>query len=136
MRSNTALCQSSSAETNKQQTKGASMFEKLERTQAASLYTSRCYSTAIVVLLVGLLLATTPAQAQTDPGVRGGAVGAGNPLPGLTVKEKKFFDSGKDEFTEVESVPDGLGPRFNLDSCVGCHAAPAVGGTSPATNPQ
>jgi CxxC motif-containing protein (DUF1111 family) len=37
---------------------------------------------------------------------------------------------------EVDSVPDGLGPRFNLDSCAGCHAAPAVGGSSPAINPQ
>jgi CxxC motif-containing protein (DUF1111 family) len=30
----------------------------------------------------------------------------------------------------------GLGPRFNLNSCAGCHAQPAVGGTSPAVNPQ
>jgi CxxC motif-containing protein (DUF1111 family) len=29
-----------------------------------------------------------------------------------------------------------LGPRFNLDSCSGCHAQPSVGGSSPATNPQ
>jgi CxxC motif-containing protein (DUF1111 family) len=29
-----------------------------------------------------------------------------------------------------------LGPRFNLNSCAGCHAQPAVGGTSPAINPQ
>src|SRR5262249_41165629 len=31
---------------------------------------------------------------------------------------------------------DGLGPRFNLDSCVGCHLQPAPGGSSPAVNPQ
>ena len=31
---------------------------------------------------------------------------------------------------------DGLGPTFNLDSCSGCHSQPAIGGTSPATNPQ
>ena len=30
----------------------------------------------------------------------------------------------------------GLGPRFNLDSCGGCHTQPAVGGSSPAINPQ
>ena len=30
----------------------------------------------------------------------------------------------------------GLGPRFNLNSCAGCHAQPAVGGTSPSTNPE
>ena len=33
-------------------------------------------------------------------------------------------------------MADGLGPRFNLDSCGGCHAAPAIGGASPALNPQ
>ena len=33
-------------------------------------------------------------------------------------------------------MPDGLGPRMNLDGCGGCHAQPAVGGTSPAVNPQ
>jgi CxxC motif-containing protein (DUF1111 family) len=31
---------------------------------------------------------------------------------------------------------NGLGPRFNANSCTSCHAAPAVGGTSPAANPQ
>ena len=30
----------------------------------------------------------------------------------------------------------GLGPDFNMNSCAGCHAQPAVGGTSPAVNPQ
>jgi CxxC motif-containing protein (DUF1111 family) len=39
-------------------------------------------------------------------------------------------------FTEVETVAQGLGPRFNLDSCAGCHAQPAAGGSSPAVNPQ
>ena len=31
---------------------------------------------------------------------------------------------------------NGLGPRFNSNSCASCHAQPAVGGTSPKTNPQ
>src|SRR5262249_7603176 len=30
----------------------------------------------------------------------------------------------------------GLGPRFNMNQCAGCHAQPAPGGTSPFTNPQ
>jgi len=30
----------------------------------------------------------------------------------------------------------GLGPRFNADSCAACHSQPAIGGTSPATNPE
>jgi CxxC motif-containing protein (DUF1111 family) len=43
---------------------------------------------------------------------------------------------GKDEFEDIEGVTNGLGPRFNLDSCVGCHAQPASGGSSPPVNPQ
>ena len=31
---------------------------------------------------------------------------------------------------------DGLGPRFNLNSCGGCHIQGGVGGSSPAVNPQ
>jgi len=30
----------------------------------------------------------------------------------------------------------GLGPGFNSNSCSSCHAQPAVGGSSPAVNPQ
>ena len=47
-----------------------------------------------------------------------------------------FFYAAKNIFSEVDTVSTGLGPRFNLDSCSGCHAQPSVGGSSPATNPQ
>jgi CxxC motif-containing protein (DUF1111 family) len=90
-----------------------------------------------------MVLAPTLATAQTDPGPRGGAAGAGAHIAGLTVKESKFFDAGLDEFQEIQSVTgsvagteEGLGPRFNMNSCSSCHAHPAVGGTSPANNPQ
>jgi CxxC motif-containing protein (DUF1111 family) len=76
------------------------------------------------------------ARAAGDPGVRGGAPGAGGPLSGLTAQEAAFFAAGSDAFQEVDAVPDGLGPRFNMNSCAGCHAQPAVGGSSPAVNPQ
>ena len=76
-----------------------------------------------------------PGQA-TDPGVRGGVAGAGDPLPGLTANQLAFFNAGKTDFNSAEDVPDGLGPRMNLDSCGGCHMQPAAGGTSPAVNPQ
>jgi CxxC motif-containing protein (DUF1111 family) len=80
---------------------------------------------------------TSPSPASaTDPGVRGGAPGAGLPLPNLTASERLYFDAGKAAFLEIDAVADGLGPRFNLDSCGGCHAQPATGGTSPAINPQ
>ena len=71
-----------------------------------------------------------------DPGVRGDPPGAGHPIAGLTARETEFFTVGREDFEEEEDVPDGLGPRMNLDGCGGCHAQPAVGGTSPAVNPQ
>src|SRR5262249_39030744 len=72
----------------------------------------------------------------SDPGVRGGPAGAGGQIPGLTTNQQAFFASGLADFAEEEDVPDGLGPRMNLDSCGGCHLQPAVGGTSPFVNPQ
>ena len=75
----------------------------------------------------------------SDPGVRGGAPGAGKAFTsGLTAGDLAFFNTyGAPTFAEVEAVVNGLGPRFNLDSCAGCHAYPAVGGSSPPTgNPQ
>jgi hypothetical protein len=71
-----------------------------------------------------------------DPGVRGGAPGAGDPITAITPNQLAFFNQGKTDFASAEDVADGLGPRMNLDSCGGCHAQPAVGGSSPAVNPQ
>jgi CxxC motif-containing protein (DUF1111 family) len=71
-----------------------------------------------------------------DPGVRGGAASAGEPIAGLTTTELAFFNAGKDEFEEDEAVPEGLGPTMNLGGCGGCHSQPGLGGTSPAVNPQ
>jgi CxxC motif-containing protein (DUF1111 family) len=50
--------------------------------------------------------------------------------------ELAAFTNFKQAFVEVDGVPEGLGPQFNMDSCGGCHAHPAVGGSSPAINPQ
>src|SRR2546426_12340310 len=62
-----------------------------------------------------------PSPAARDPGVRGGAAGAGAPIAGLTKTELAFFSAGKDEFAQEEEVADGLGPTMNLGSCGGCH---------------
>jgi len=78
-------------------------------------------------------------KAPVDPGVRGGAPGAGNPLPGLTADETAFFKDGQARFADIEVVTggsnNGLGPRFNSNQCQSCHSQPAAGGTSPARNP-
>ncbi|MGH7182469.1 MAG: di-heme oxidoredictase family protein [Nitrospiraceae bacterium] len=80
-----------------------------------------------------------------DPGVRKGPAGVGGVLQGMVSGsiEQRVFAVGQEAFEEVGSVQGtitgteaGLGPRFNLDSCAGCHAYPAIGGSSPFVNPQ
>jgi CxxC motif-containing protein (DUF1111 family) len=71
-----------------------------------------------------------------DPGVRGGSADAGGPVGGLATGDQRVFEMGREDFKKVEGVGRGLGPRFNLDNCGGCHAQPALGGTAPALNPQ
>src|SRR5712691_8416042 len=63
-------------------------------------------------------------SAARDPGVRGGAAGAGAPIAGTV------------QFADEEEASDGLGPTMNLGSCGGCHLQPALGGSSPPANPQ
>lgn len=86
--------------------------------------------------VTSLALTGSGALAQQDPGVRGGAAGAGGYIAGLSLQQQSLFSAAKGRFTKVDGVSDGLGPRFNLDSCAGCHAQPAVGGTSPLVNPE
>jgi len=79
-----------------------------------------------------------------DPGVRRDTAGAGGPLPELGAAEQAFFAAAKTVFEEIDSVSGtipgeagvGLGPRFNMNGCAGCHAFPATGGSSPPLNPQ
>jgi CxxC motif-containing protein (DUF1111 family) len=95
----------------------------------------------LVAVVCALIMTAAGAAAQLgarDPGVRGSTVGGADPipLPGLTPSQLAFFNAGLAEFRAAETVGDGLGPRFNLDSCAGCHNQPATGGSSPGTNPQ
>jgi CxxC motif-containing protein (DUF1111 family) len=96
-----------------------------------------------IVAAVLTSCAGTPSQAAgapMDPGVRGGEPGAGTALNGLSADETAFFQDGRTRFVEIESVTggqnNGLGPRFNSNSCQSCHAQPSVGGSSPAANPS
>jgi CxxC motif-containing protein (DUF1111 family) len=76
------------------------------------------------------------ASVARDPGVRLGAAAAGGPIAGLSQTELAYFSAAQAEFAAEESVTEGLGPRMNLDSCGSCHSYPAIGGASPAINPQ
>lgn len=64
---------------------------------------------------------------QGPPPVQGGF---GAPLPDLTRAELEEFQTGLEEFRTVERPASGLGPIFNDVSCVACHRAPAIGGSS------
>lgn len=85
--------------------------------------------------LMGVMVAQSPAH---DPGVRGVTVDAGQPLASvpLTPGAFEFFMTGLGQFQEEQIVRgganNGLGPRFNSNSCSSCHSQPAVGGTSPS----
>jgi CxxC motif-containing protein (DUF1111 family) len=101
------------------------------------------FSLLILSALLVVLIRVPQAQfVATDPGPRGGPPGAGGPLPDLHPTELKLFLAGQEAIQEIDSVqgtiPDtglGLGPRFNMDSCGGCHNYPAPGGSSPPVNP-
>jgi CxxC motif-containing protein (DUF1111 family) len=96
------------------------------------------------VLTLAVLFLAGMALTQTDPGVQSGNRGTGAALSSVLSNSPSgilaFFTDGQARFQEVESVSgganNGLGPRFNSNSCVSCHAQPAIGGTGPATNPE
>ena len=52
----------------------------------------------------------------------------GDPLPGITSGDFEEFRLGLEDFTEVETAEEGLGPAFNGSSCAVCHSVPTIGG--------
>ena len=101
---------------------------------------SRAFGVIVAAALAACICrAGQPSRGPVDPGVRGGAAGAGGPLPGLIADESAFFQDGLSRFLEIETVTGGnntgLGPRFNSNQCFSCHSQPDAGGTSPAKNP-
>ena len=107
-------------------------------------------SVTSVALLLSLSIASVAASAQKDPGPRSGAPGAGGPYLTLDANELSLFSHAFLRFARTASVSGtiekgkGLGPTFNGDACVMCHAQPTAGGSSvglkapeePHPNPQ
>jgi len=84
-------------------------------------------TTVVFVAVTGvwiLLLAQRRIDSQSQENLT-------NPLPGLTPAQVADFEAGLDEFEEVESADEGLGPVFNGKSCAECHAVPSTGGSEP-----
>ena len=52
----------------------------------------------------------------------------GEPLAGISSIDLEEFRLGLDDFLEVETAEEGLGPAFNGASCAVCHNVPVVGG--------
>ena len=80
-----------------------------------SLIASLCVWTIVVALQM-------EGQTQEVPS------SAGGPLAGITPSEFTEFRLGLDDFTEVETAEEGLGPAFNGTSCAVCHSVPGIGG--------
>jgi len=96
-----------------------------------------------LVSVIFLLLTAFVVQGQNpahDPGPRTGTPGAGAIIAGNSGNQGSYFNKGQDEFAQVQNVQStdafGLGPTFNSNSCGSCHSQPALGGSSPAVNPQ
>jgi CxxC motif-containing protein (DUF1111 family) len=72
------------------------------------------------LIIVGAIVRPSLGQSR-EPGF-------GDPMSGLLPAEFERFRLGLDDFLEVETAEEGLGPAFNGTSCAGCHSIPAVGG--------
>lgn len=81
------------------------------------------YRAGFAILCVALTVSLV--QAQRRP------LRPGDPLPGITAAEFELFRMGLDDFLEVESAEEGLGPAFNGTSCAACHNTPGIGGIAP-----
>ncbi|MBT8402693.1 MAG: hypothetical protein KJP18_02475, partial [Gemmatimonadetes bacterium] len=62
-----------------------------------------------------------------DPNVLHGELG--EPVPGLSAEERAAFDAGARLFEKQFTPEEGLGPRFNENSCDACHTFPVDGGS-------
>ncbi len=82
-----------------------------------------------------------PSVTATDPGPRPLPANAGSFLSTLSANEQQIEPSLTTEYNRAHDVvvtsptDGGLGPRFNGNSCAQCHSYPAVGGSSPPSNP-
>lgn len=56
----------------------------------------------------------------------------GGPVPGLTPEQLALFERGRIFFDRDFGLGEGLGPKFNGDSCRACHFDPVIGGSGPA----
>lgn len=66
-------------------------------------------------------------QGDESPNLLHGELGT--PVPGLSAEERAAFDAGARLFERQFTQEEGLGPRFNENSCDACHTFPVDGGS-------
>lgn len=76
---------------------------------------------AAVLFVTSILVTLARVSAQQGPRL-------GEPLAGISSRDLEEFRLGLDDFLEVETSEEGLGPAFNGTSCAVCHNVPVVGG--------
>jgi CxxC motif-containing protein (DUF1111 family) len=78
-----------------------------------------------LALLVGIAAGTAigVAAAENERGA------FGEPRAEAGEIERKIFRDGLQQFSRAWDENDGVGERFNAHSCLGCHSAPAAGGS-------
>jgi CxxC motif-containing protein (DUF1111 family) len=87
---------------------------------------SRLVWGGLLCLFLGLALVfpgSSSLSAQTTPNFT-------RVLSGTSAAEQAAFEEGQDDFEEIETIEDGLGPIFNERSCATCHSVGGVGGGS------
>lgn len=110
-------------------------------TVATAYFPKRASRTATMAPALRTNVVKPPSVTAVDPGPRPLPANAGAFLSTLSANEQQIEPSITTEFNRVHDVivtspvDGGLGPRFNSNSCVSCHAYPAPGGSSPPTNP-
>ncbi len=92
---------------------------------SSSLIAVSLVATGILLLVASMASAQQKKSPPPPPPAK-----FGDPLPGLTGDQLAAFNDGLGEFSDDETPSSGLGPIFNRDSCIACHSAPAVGGSS------
>lgn len=86
--------------------------------------TSRSMHRAVLAALLAWAVALGLSRGAAQVPIR-----PGDPIPGLSPQELSQFRLGQEDFLEVETAEDGLGPAFNGTSCAICHSVPAIGGS-------
>ena len=79
------------------------------------------------VVVTGFILPAVFSQAPAEA-----PTGFDNLTNGFTA-DQLAFDTDRGIFEEVETIPDGLGPVYNAQSCAECHQNPVTGAISQIT---